>query len=523
MNSIVTIPKLLIETDRRPISVEDARALAEVRVHQSLSVPTVCELTFHEPGGSLAANASSLPGSSLRIQVEGFHEPLFVGEVTAVSFEYGPSREQLLRVRGYDCLHQLRKRQPVGAHVQLNLNELAQTLVADLGLSIEAVDPGPLRQNIIQYNQSDLDLLTAAAEKCGLYFTLRDTVLHLITLEGIDPSVSLALGSSLLEARIDVNTDSICTRVETTGWDPHRVEQVSGRADRARVGRRVAVNLAPERVGGTGQRTIVDEVLQDDSQADGIAQAELDRRVAGDVVLWGVAEGDTQLQPGATVDISGVADSLAGCYVLTTVKHVIDHQKGYISEIDTAPPVPRSQSGAAASTLGLVTQVDDPDGMGRVRVMLPNYGGVETSWLQVVVPGAGAGKGLIALPDVDDRVLVLLLNEDPDQAVVLGGLYGVGGPPDAGVEDGTVRRYTLTTPGTQRIRLDDGEETIKIENSNGDFIQLTPQEVRLGDSQGSLIELTPGLCRIHSAADLEIRAPGKKVTISGQAIDFERA
>jgi hypothetical protein len=276
-------------------------------------------------------------------------------------------------------------------------------------------------------------------------------------------------------------------------------------------------------VGGTGQRTIVDEVLQDDSQADGIAQAELDRRVAGDVVLWGVAEGDTQLQPGATVDISGVADSLAGCYVLTTVKHVIDHQKGYISEIDTAPPVPRSQSGAAASTLGLVTQVDDPDGMGRVRVMLPNYGGVETSWLQVVVPGAGAGKGLIALPDVDDRVLVLLLNEDPDQAVVLGGLYGVGGPPDAGVEDGTVRRYTLTTPGTQRIRLDDGEETIKIENSNGDFIQLTPQEVRLGDSQGSLIELTPGLCRIHSAADLEIRAPGKKVTISGQAIDFERA
>jgi hypothetical protein len=429
----------------------------------------------------------------------------------------------LIRVRSYDRLHQLRKRQPVGAHVQLNLNELAESLVADLGLRVEAVEPGPLRQNIIQYNQSDLDLMVAAAEKCGLYFTLRDTVLHLITLEGVDPSVSLALGSSLLEARIDVNTDEICTRVETTGWDPHRVEPVSGRADRARVGRRVAVHLAPERVGGTGRRTIVDEVVQDDNQADGIAQAELDRRVARDVVLWGVAEGDTQLQPGAPVDISGVADSLAGRYVLTTVKHVIDHQKGYISEIDTAPPVARSQSGAAASTLGVVTQVDDPDDMGRVRVMLPNYGDVETSWLHVVVPGAGTDKGLIALPDVADRVLVLLLNEDPDQAVVLGGLYGVGGPPDAGVADGAVRRYTFTTPGTQRIRLDDGEETIQIENSNGDFIQLTPEEVRLGDSQGSLIELTPGRCRIHSAADLEIKAPGKKITISGQAIDFESA
>jgi len=523
VSSIVTLPKLSIETDQGPIPVEDARALAEVRVHQRLSMPTLCELTFHEPGGSLARDAASLPGSALRIRVEGCRDPLFIGEVTAVSYEYGPSRQQLVRVRGYDLLHRLRKRQPVGAHVQLNLNELAQTLVADLGLSVEAVDPGPLRQNIIQYNQSDFDLLTAAAQRCGLYFTLRDPVLHLITLEGVGPTVALTLGTSLLEARVEVNTDSICRTVETTGWDPHRVEPVSGRADRARVGRQVAVHLAPERVGGTGQRTIVDEPLQDDNQAEAIAQAELDRRVARDVVLQGVAEGDPRLQPGAPVEINGVAESLTGRYVLTTVRHVIDHQKGYISEIDTSPPEPGTRSGAAAATLGLVSGVDDPDGMGRVRVVLPNYGGVETSWLHVVVPGAGPDKGLIALPDVDDQVLVLLLNEDPDQAVVLGGLYGVDGPPDAGVEDGAVRRYTLTTPGGQRLRLDDGQETIQIENSHGDFIRLAPQEVRLGDDQGSLIELTPGRCRIHSAADLEIAAPGKKVTISGRAIDFERA
>ena len=524
MSSIVTIPKLFIEMDGRPLAAEDARALAEVRVHQGLSLPTVCELTFHEPGGSLAGEAARLPGASLRIRVEGFPEPpLFVGEVTAVDYEYGPARQRVVRVRGYDFLHRLRKRQPVGAHVQLNLNELAQALVADLGLSVEAIDSGPLRQNIIQYNQSDLDLMTQVAERCGIYFTLRDEVLHLITLEGIGPPVSLDLGSSLLEARIEVNTDSICRTVQTTGWDPHRVEPVSGRADRARVSRQVAVRLTPDQVGGGDQRTLVDEVLQDDRQADGIAQAELDRRVAREVVLWGVAEGDPHLQPGTPVEIRGVAEPLAGRYVLASVRHIIDHNRGYISEIDTSPPRPGTRSRAAASTLGVVSQVDDPDAMGRVRVVLPNYGGVETSWLHVVVPGAGPDKGLVALPDVDDRVLVLLLNEDPDQAVVLGGLYGVNGPPDAGVEDGAVRRYTLTTPGAQRIRLDDQKQTIEIENSNGDFIRLAPEEVRLGDSQGSLIELTPGRCRFHATADLEIGAPGKKVTISAQAIDFERA
>ena len=510
--------------DGIPIPREDARTLAEVRVHQRLSLPTVCELTFHEPGGSLAGDAALLPGTSLHIRVEGFPDPpLFDGEVTAVTYEYGPSRERLVRVRGYDFLHRLRKRQPVGAHVQLNLSELAQALVADLGVTVEAVDPGPLRQNIIQYNQSDLDLLTEAAEQCGFYFTLRDGILHLLTLEGIGNPVNLELGSSLLEARIEVNTDSICRTVETTGWDPHRVEPVSGRADRARVSRQVAVRLDAERVGGSDQRTIVDEVVQDDRQADGIAQAELDRRVAREVVLWGIAEGDTQLQPGTAVAVNGVAESVAGRYVLTSVNHIIDHTRGYVSEIDTVPPRSRMRPRTAASTVGVVSQVEDPDSLGRVRVVLPNFGGVETSWLPVVVPGAGPDKGLIALPDVDDQVLVLFINEDPDQAIVLGGLYGTNGPPDAGVEEGAVRRYTFTTPGAQRIQLDDQAETITIENSNGDFIRLAPEEVRLGDNQGSLIELTPGRCRIHAAADLEIGAPGKKVTISGQAIDSERA
>jgi phage baseplate assembly protein gpV len=342
-------------------------------------------------------------------------------------------------------------------------------------------------------------------------------------LEGIGAPVALALGASLLEARIEANTDSICRSVETTGWDPHRVEPVSGRADRARVNRQTAVQLDPGRVGGSGRRTLVDAAVQDDRQADAIAQAELDRRVAREIVLDGIAEGDTRLQPGTPVEVSGVAEALSGRYVLTAVRHILDHSRGYICEIETAPPRPRPRSAAAGSTLGIVSQIEDPDGMGRVRVVLPNYGGVETGWLSVLVPGAGPGKGLIALPDVDDRVLVLLLSADPDQAVVLGGLYGADGPPDAGVEDGAVRRYTFTTPGAQRICLDDRAEHIALENSRGDFIRLTPEAIRVGDSRGSLVELASGRCRIHAAVDLEIGAPGKKVTLSGRAIDFESA
>src|SRR5262245_37175934 len=129
---------------------------------------------------------------------------------------------------------------------------------------------------------------------------------------------------------------------------------------------------------------------------------------------------------------------------------------------------------------------------GRVRVSLPAYGNLETDWLGVLAAGGGAGKGLMTLPDFGDQVLVLFAQEDAALGVVLGGLYGAAGPPDSGVEDGAVRRYTLLTPGGQRLRLDDSRQIIRIENSDGSYVELAPDRVRL-----------------HAQQDLEIEAPGR--------------
>lgn len=157
------------------------------------------------------------------------------------------------------------------------------------------------------------------------------------------------------------------------------------------------------------------------------------------------------------------------------------------------------------AALGEVTRVDDPEGVGRVRVSLPAYGDVETDWMQVLAAGAGRDKGLMILPDVGDRVLVLFSHGDPGQGVVLGALYGMQGPHDSGVEGTAVRRYTLLTPGGQEIELDDAGDRIRMADSTGSFVELSPEKVRL-----------------HAAVDLEMEAPGRSVTIRGDKIDFER-
>jgi len=494
-----------------------------VLIQQRLSLPTVCELAFYDPRGPIGEADVVLSGSSFRIGVEGHEGSLFTGQVTAVHYGYGSSQEREVRVRGYDLLHRLRKRQPVRAHVQLTLVELARTLVADLGVSVEASEPGPVWQRLVQYRQSDFELMAEVAERCGLYFMLEDEVLRFFPLEGRGPVVPLQSGSSLLEVGIDVNADPACRSVAAMGWDPWRVEQHVGQADIPRVGRQTAAEAPPETVGGTGERTIVGETVQDDLQVEGIAQAELDRCIAREVSLHGVADGDPRLRPGAIIQVRGVADPLCGQYVLTKVTHKIDRNQGFISEIDTAPPEPRARMRGTLTTYGRVTQVEDPESLGRIRVSLPNYGDVETDWLEVVMPGAGADKGIIALPEVGDKVLLLFAREDPAQGVVVGGLYGSQGPPDAGVEDGAVRRYTFLTSGGQRVRLDDAGKKVRIENSGGNYLQASPGKVKIGNSDGSFVELSGDTVRIHSETTLEIEAPGQSIVIRGQSIDFERA
>jgi phage baseplate assembly protein gpV len=324
-------------------------------------------------------------------------------------------------------------------------------------------------------------------------------------LEGIGETIPLALGETLLEARIEVNGDPACRTVAADGWDPLRAEEHAGRASRARVGRSVAAEVPPERVGGAGEWSFVHRAVQDDAHAEALAQAELDLRVAREVVLRGVAEGDARLQPGARVDVQGVASSVAGRYVLTEVTHVLDGQQRFVSEISTYPATPAPQLRGASVVLGKVTSVEDPEHLGRVQVTLPACNGVETDWMGVVMVGAGAGKGLVMLPDVGDTVLVLCAQEDPAQGVVLGGLYGVGGPPDGGVESRSVKRFTCLTPGGQKLRFDDGKKSVRLENADGSYLDLGHEKVVF-----------------HAEADLDIEAPGKTITVRGRAINFEQ-
>ena len=506
MSEVATLPHLDLEFDGQPLAKTAVATLEEVRVQHRLSQPSVCELTFRVVRDPIPELKDLRAGSAVRLSLPASSSCLFQGEITSLEYNYEAAHGQTLRVRCYDKLHRLRKRQPVRVLVQVTPADLARELVADLGLTVDADKDGPLSQSLIQYRQSDLELLVEVSQRFGLYLTLREEVLHVIGLEGIGDSIALELGKGLLEARLEVNAEPACRSVLAKGWDASKVEPHESRADSARIGREVDAEAPPDRFGCSGERTLADEVLPDDHHASAVAQAELDLRSAREVILWGVAEGDVDLLPGTPVEVSGVATELAGRYVLTSVTHLINRRTGFVSEVSTVPPVVQRRSAAVTAAWGTVTNVDDPAQLGRVRASLPALGTIETDWMGVMAPGAGSGKGFVFTPDVGDQVLLLFVGGELAQGIVLGGLYGTKGVSDYGVEGGSIRRFALSTPGGQKIRLDDTGESIRLENKGGSFLELTPEKARL-----------------HSVVDLEIEAPGREVVIKGKTIDFRQA
>jgi uncharacterized protein involved in type VI secretion and phage assembly len=144
--------------------------------------------------------------------------------------------------------------------------------------------------------------------------------------------------------------------------------------------------------------------------------------------------------------------------------------------------------------VGIVTDVDDPEGLGRVRVNFPWLSeDNQSQWARVATLMAGKERGSWFLPEVDDEALVAFELGDPNHPYIVGYLWnGKDKPPNSDIDtkvrrlktvsghvlefddrDGKERVY-LKTQGENLVELNDrgGEEGITIKTKGGQKIEL---------------------------------------------------
>ena len=96
-------------------------------------------------------------------------------------------------------------------------------------------------------------------------------------------------------------------------------------------------------------------------------------------------------------------------------------------------------SNGTGLTRAIVTQNEDPEGLGRVQVRYPSMASdTNGDWACIVVPFVEKRAGAITLPDVGDEVVVGFEQGDMRLPLVLGAVYDNMDRP-ADVEAGAVR------------------------------------------------------------------------------------
>jgi len=158
---------------------------------------------------------------------------------------------------------------------------------------------------------------------------------------------------------------------------------------------------------------------------------------------------------------------------------------------------------------GIVTNNQDPDGLGRVKVRFPWLSESDESWwARVAAPMAGKERGAYFLPEVDDEVLLAFEQGDVNFPYVLGGLWNADSKPPENNDDGKNNKRTIVSRSGMRVRLDDTDGGEKIEISDKD------------DKNSIVIDVANSTIAITADSDITIESKNGKVKISGKGIEL---
>lgn len=171
--------------------------------------------------------------------------------------------------------------------------------------------------------------------------------------------------------------------------------------------------------------------------------------------------------------------------------------------------------------VGLVTDLRDPDGLGRVKVTLPwapdADGNRYDAWARVATLMAGRNRGSWFLPDVNDEVLVAFDGGDPRTPYVIGGLWNGTDTPPASMDDaGRNPTKMIRSRNGVKVTLDDtdGTERCVIETPGGQKLTLSdgPGAVSIVDANGNAVKLETSGVTVTSSATVTVQASQVKVS-----------
>src|SRR5580700_10550812 len=544
-----------VDIDGSPLPDRLRTGLTGVVVDNHSHLPDMFTMIFDDPQHNLLTEAGVKVGSLVSIRASSVGsttpQPLIGGEVTALEASYEEGWDRTI-VRGYDQSHRLHRGRRTETYQNVKVSDVAQTVATRAGLDVGTIDDsGSVLPFISQVNISDWDFLKARARELGFEVGVLDGQFYfrkpVESTSGPEPGdadsegpAQLVYGRDLVSFRPRVTSSAQVTRISVRSWDPVNKAVLVGSADPAASSADLADDPATLAQNfGSPEYVVHDRPLPPQSDVDDTAKAVAEHLGSSFAEAEGVAVGNAKLRAGVAVSIAQVADTFVGKYTLTRTRHVFDDD-GYRTEFEISGMQDRSTlglmslgatNGAAAGGappipgvfIGQVTNNDDPQNLGRVKLKFPWLSdSYESDWARVAFVGAGPNSGVVFLPEVDDEVLCACEFGDLRRVFVLSPLHNGKDKPSLGdglVDRGKVkRRGMVSRKGHKIVFLDDDSKSgIALLSSDGNLkvsLNETNSEITIHCKGKVTLQTDSDDIALNSGADVTIQAQGS-VKVSG--------
>lgn len=184
--------------------------------------------------------------------------------------------------------------------------------------------------------------------------------------------------------------------------------------------------------------------------------------------------------------------------------------------------LPQPADGQGAGFFGvypaLVTDIEDPDRLGRVELRFPSLGASGDrdvrAWATLCTPYADKDQGLAILPEVDSQVVVAFEAGDFRRPYVVGSAWnGQSALPHQPKASNNIRM--LRSREDSRLEFDDtaGAAKVSLTTSNGHRVVMDvgSAEVTIKHSNGCTIKLSATDIDITANATVNVTAPSLNV------------
>lgn len=543
-----------VTVDGTPLPQDIAGLLTDAFVDDSQRLPDMFTLRFRDVGRTVVAKSGAKIGAKVAISVQTVDAQspvtLMVGEVTAIEAEFD-SAGTFTVIRGYDPAHRLFHGRRTAAYTQVTASDVVSTVVGRAGLRTGVIEATTtVYEQVSQCGQTDWEFLEGLAREEGMDLWVREGKVHFGPPAGASSAPSpggpgrrvplaLRLGQDLLRVRTALSSAQQVKEVQVRGWDVKTKKALKStapaRTDTLDLPDMNAAKLATAFSDATYVST--DVPFRTQAEVDGAATSLAREAASSFASVEGVVRGNPDLTANSAISLTGLGPPFDGKYTVTSTRHRFDATSGYLTTFTVSGRNDRTMLGLSSSpaggtgprgpVIGLVSDVKDPEQIGRVKVSMPWLDDTYVSpWARTVHAGAGKDRGWLVMPEVGDEVLVAFEHGDVRSPYVLGGLYNgkdtppAKGPPLIDSGRGEVNRRSMVSRLGHRIDLLDQKgqaDGVSVQTADDKLVltlDAAGTKLTLHSDGTVLIEGTKGI--VVDAANANLDLKGGKVTIEGK-------